>query len=184
MKRKQLLAEYILSSSVPSVFGIHSALLQVLVGSGHLEVEVLSELLLLVRAAVDGLVGPVERLAGQGLAGVLLLDQLGRLLPPQFSLGSLLTEAGRLPLPRGRDHGRGLGDLGAVPGLGAGAGGRGGGHRVPGQRRKTSSEVTRGGAGALTHQDPVIGAGVAGGDLRSGSSLGSRGLLSLAPDVA
>ena len=50
--RSPLLVKY-------SVFGVHSALLQVLVGSGHLEVEVLSELLLLVCAAVDRLVGPV-----------------------------------------------------------------------------------------------------------------------------
>ena len=41
-----------------SVFGLHSALLQVLVGAGHLEVEILPELLLLLGGAVDRLVGP------------------------------------------------------------------------------------------------------------------------------
>ena len=107
------------------VFGVHSALFQVLVGSGHLEVEVLSKLLLLVCAAVDRLVGPVQRLARHRLAGVLLLDQLGRLLPPELPLGRLLTEAGGLPLSRGRHQGAGLRNLGAVPGLRGGARGRG-----------------------------------------------------------
>ena len=167
-------------------FGLHSALLKVLIGSSHLEIEILFDLLLLVSGAVNGLVGPVERLAGQGLAGIPLLDQLGGLLPPQLSLDRLLAQAGGLPLSRGRHHRPGLRDLRyislVVPNLGAGAGGLGGG-RVPGQGRQTASEIARGGDRALPHQHPVIGAGVADG-LGAIRSLGSPGLLFLAPDVA
>jgi len=52
-------------------------LLQVLVGSSGLDVEVLPALLLLVAGvAVHRLVGPVQGLAGQRLAGVPLSGQL------------------------------------------------------------------------------------------------------------
>ena len=170
-------------------------MLQVLVGSGGLDVEVLPALLLLVAGvAVHRLVGPVQGLAGQRLAGVPLSGQLrGRhraLLPPR----RLLRDPHGRPVhvPRGRqgERGglrlRGGGGGGLLPGHGAGLAAGGG----AGQRRQRPAQVAGGGAVALPHQHPVVrtlvpGRGRGGGGGQAGGRVHTRPVLSLlAPNVA
>ena len=168
-------------------------MLQVLVGSGGLDVEVLPALLLLVASvAVHRLVGPVQGLAGQRLAGVPLSGQLrGRhraLLPPR----RLLRDPHGRPVhvPRGRQGERGglrlRGGGGLLPGHGAGLAAGGG----AGQRRQRPAQVAGGGAVALPHQHPVVrtlvpGRGGGGGGGQAWGRVHTRPVLSLlAPNVA
>jgi len=136
-------------------FGLQLALLQVLVGSSHLEVWVLSPELFLVALAVHRVVLPLQSLAGQSLPPLPVFSPLSWPHGPQLPLDGLLDQRARLVrsvLPGG--HGApGLHSL-QISGLGA-AGGQAGGVGAR-ERRESPGQVARGGVGGLPHQHPVI----------------------------
>jgi len=83
--------------SIIELVSRHLALLQVLVGSSHLDVEAVSGGVLLsrIRSSESNFVGPIERLAGHRLSAALLLGQLGRASGPKLSLYGLLSQGSR-----------------------------------------------------------------------------------------
>ena len=130
-------------------------MLQVLVGSGHLEVWVLFPDLFLVPLTVHRVVLPLESLAGQSLPALPVFPSLGRPDGPQLPLDGLLDQGALLvsPVLPGGQGSPGLHDL-QVSGLGA-AGGQAGGVG-PGERREGPGQVAGGGVGGLAHQHPVV----------------------------